>query len=245
MGLRRARCSLAAWSIALAALPPGAAAHDLISAHSAGQYLESIQRAQEVLRADTAPAARARASVALGRTLDEIRDLLNRDIASHGRPQGLPTLALLRSLGERGLALEVSAALGRYPANLDWYRSALRLDPDGASSGEARLRLLQGHFYDSFDQDPLRPRGQSWAVLQEQIRHAVILSGGALAEPEREEVQFILAVHCLQAQRAAPDPAAAAAYAASAREHIARFRARYPDSLRLAALEALQESRSR
>lgn len=192
MGLRRARCSLAAWSIALAALAPGAAAHDLISAHSAGQYLESIQRAQEVLRADTAP-----------------------------------------------------AALGRYPANLDWYRSALRLDPDGASAGEARLRLLQGHFYDSFDQDPLRPRGQSWAVLQEQIRHAVILSGGALAEPEREEVQFILAVHCLQAQRAAPDPAAAAAYAASAREHIARFRARYPDSLRLAALEALQESRSR
>ncbi|MCC7548060.1 MAG: hypothetical protein IT532_09870 [Burkholderiales bacterium] len=238
---------LAAWLVAacIAALPSRAPAHDLIDAQGAERYLLRIEREQDVLHSKASPTARAQASVALGSTLDEIRDLLNRDIASHGQPQGLPTLFLIQSLRSRGLALEISPALGCYPANLGFYRSALRLDPDGPGAGEARLRLLQGHFYDSFGQDPLQPRDQSWAMLQEQIRHAEILLRASPAEPNREEVLFILAVHHLQAARAAPDAGARGVHAKQARETIAQFRSRYPDSLRVAALDVLGEGLAR
>jgi len=241
----RATCARWLAAAAWASLAGQALAHDLITAQSAEQYLARIAGEQEVLDSRAAPAARAGASVALGRTLDEIKDLLNRDIASHGQPQGLPTLFLIQSLRERGLGLEVSPRLRRYPANASFYRTALRLDPDGPASAEARLRLLQGHFYDSFDQDPLRPREQSWGTLQEQIGHAERLLSGSIGEPEREEVQFILAVHYLQAAAAAPEPASRSGYAAKARAAIAQFRTRYPDSLRVAALDVLGESVAR
>ncbi len=219
-----------------------ASAHDLITADSAERYLAGIRAQQEIVRADAAAAARAQANVVLGRTLDEIRDLLNRDIASHGEPQGLPTLYLIQALRDLGLPLERSARLGRYPANLGFYRRALALDPDGPAATQARLRLLQGYFYDSFDREPLKPRGQTWSALVDQMRHAEALVQADLPEPDGEEVLFILAVHRLQAALAAPDAATRRGYAERASETIARFRSRYPDSLRVAALEVLGES---
>ncbi len=231
---------LLAACIAVVALRAGA--HDLITAESAAQYIEGVQRELQVLRSNTAPPPlRARSNVAVGKALDEIKDLLNRDIASHGQPQGLATLYLMQALREHGLGLEISGRLRRYPANLAFYRNALQLDPDGLAAGEARLRLLQGHFYDSFDQDPLHPRDQAWPVLKDQIGHAQALMRRPPAEPEREEVHFILAVHHMQAAVSVPDAALRRAHAAKAKETVGQFKLRYPDSLRVAALEVLVE----
>jgi len=69
--------------------------------------------------------------------LDDIRDLLNRDLAAHGRVQGLPTEYLVRSLSAKGLTLEVSQSLGRFPANVSWYRESLRVNPDSPHASEA------------------------------------------------------------------------------------------------------------
>jgi len=227
-------CAALAW--------PCAFAHDLITAQSAEQFLEQIQREQRVLDSNAAAPERAKSSVVLGRLLDEIKELLNRDIASHGQPQGLATLYLLQALRERGVALEVSTRLRRYPANVAYYRTALQLDANGPAATEARVRLLQGHFYDSFDQDPLKPRHQTGVQLEEQIRHGEALLRHPVPEPDGEEVRFILAVHYLQAAAAAADSGTRSAYAARARESIARFKARYPDSLRVAALDVLGEN---
>jgi len=237
---RLLRSALAA--VFVACTLASASAHDLITGQGAEGYLAGIRAQQEILRSEAGESVRAQANVALGRTLDEIRDLLNRDIASHGEPQGLPTLYLIQALRDLGLPLQRSARLGRYPANLGFYRSALALDPDGPAATQARLRLVQGYFYDSFDREPLKPRGQTWPVLTEQMRHAEALVQANLPEPDGEEVLFILAVHCLQAAIAAPDAAARRSHAERAREAIARFNSRYPDSLRVAALEVLGES---
>lgn len=218
------------------------AAHDLITAESAEHFLAQIRHEQDVLGSQSPPQARAQASVALGKLLDEIRDLLNRDIASHGQPQGLATLYLIQALHGQGIDLQRSPRLGRYPANLAFYRSALQLDPHGPASAEARLQLLRGHFYDSFEQDPLRPREQSWPQLREQIEHAQALLQQTLPEPGREEAHFILAVHYLQAAATAGQAAVRSAYAQRARTAIAQFKARYPDSLRVAALDVLDET---
>ena len=75
-----------------------AQAHDLITSESAERYLAQAQQRLEVLHSRQPPAQRAESAFALGRMLHEIRDLLNRDIAAHGRIQGLSTEYLVREL---------------------------------------------------------------------------------------------------------------------------------------------------
>jgi hypothetical protein len=178
----------------------------------------------------------------MGRMLDEIRDLLNRDLAEHGRLQGLPTEYLVKTLQSRGVALQVDAQLGRFPANLRYYRDALTAAPDGPHAGDAIFRLLQGSFYDSFTDDPLRPRQQDWRQLQDQIQLGERLLQGFPQHPEREEAQFIVTVHYVQAARSGPDATTRTGYAARARRAAAAFRERYPDSLRVPAVDVLLES---
>src|SRR4051812_42648252 len=86
-------------------------AHDLITSESAVRYLAQAQQRLEVVYSRQPPAQRAESAFALGRMLDEIRDLLNRDVAAHGRIQGLSTEYLVRELKRKGLTIELSPAL--------------------------------------------------------------------------------------------------------------------------------------
>jgi tetratricopeptide (TPR) repeat protein len=219
-----------------------ASAHDLLTAEAAERYLAQADRHLAVLKSKDALPLRAEASYALGRLLDEVRDLLNRDLAAHGRLQGLPTEYLVGALQGRGVRLQVDRDLGRYPANLRYYRDALALAPDGVHAGDAELRLLQGYFYDSFTDDPLQPRAQSWRRLQEQILTGERFLHRNPQHAEREEAEFILAVHYVQAARSGPDSTTRFTYAERARRSAADFRARHPDSMRVAAIDVLMES---
>jgi hypothetical protein len=220
-------------------------AHDLITAESAERYLAEAQQRLDVLRSRQPASQRAEAATRLGRMLDEIRDLLNRDLDAHGRVQGLPTEYLVRELKMKGLALELSPTIGRVPANVSWYREALRLSPEGPHAADASFRWLQGEFYDSFDADPLRPRRQNWAELQEQIALGERTLKLAPSQPDFEEATFILAVLYTRAARIAPDRKTSEQYADRARASIAEFQSRYPESLRVAALPILRQSLDR
>ena len=219
-----------------------AQAHDLIDADSAERYLAQASRELAVIQSTQRPQARADASYALGRMLDEIRDLLNRDVAAHGRIQGLATEYLVRELAKKGLALEVKSGLGRYPANIAFYRQALKSSPDAPHAADAMFAWLQGAFYDSFDADPLQPRAQPWGELLEQIALAERLVKRAPAYPDIEEAKFILAVLYTRAARSAPDRKLAAQYAERARTGARDFQSLYPDSLRTAAMPVLLEA---
>jgi hypothetical protein len=219
-----------------------ARAHDLITAEAAERYLAQVQRDLDVLHSQQPAAQRAEAAVLLGRTLDEVHALLNRDLTAHGRIQGLPTEYLIRELKAKGLPLEVSSGLGRFPANVSWYREALRLSPDGPHAGDASFGWLKGDFYDSFDTDPLRARHQSWADLHEQIALGERTVRLQPAHPEIEEAKFILAVLYTRAARTAPDRRAREQYADRARGSITEFQSRYPESLRVAALPILLQA---
>lgn len=233
--------ALACAGALFAGLAALAAAHDLITDGAAERYLAQAGAQLAMLDARQPTAQRAQASYALGRMLDEIRDLLNRDLATHGRVQGLATQRLVAELDARGLPLRVSPQLGRFPANLAYYREALRLSPDGPRAADAASALLQGYFYDSFGDDPLQPRDQSWSRLEEQIGIGERFLERAPRHAEREEGEFIVLVHYIQAARSAPDAAARTQYARRARQAAERFAARYPDSMRTAALPVLLE----
>jgi hypothetical protein len=218
-----------------------ASAHDLITAEAAERYLAQAGENRKIIHSKAPAARRAQAHYALGSMLDEIRDLLNRDIATHGKVQGLPSEYLVAALTAAGTPLAITSGAVRFPANLDHYRESLRLAPDGPTAADASFRLLQGHFYDSFSDDPLAPHAQTWTQLQQQIRVGERFLQRYPAHPGREEAEFIIAVHYLQAARAAPDASERGRHAQRARDALSAFQQRYPDSMRVSAVEVLLE----
>ena len=219
----------------------GGMAHDLITAESAQTYLVAVAELQKTIASKESAENRARAHLDLGKTLDEIRELLNRDLAAHGRVQGLPSNFLMGELKARNAELAFSAEKNRFLANVRHYGEALRLEPSGPVAADATFRLLQGTFYDSFDVDPLQPGTQTRAQLAEQIRLGEALLKAHPRHGEREETQFILAIHYVQAARAGGDAQERAAYAKKARALAGDFLNTYPESMRAATLPHLLE----
>lgn len=235
----KAQACAAVLLAALFACPAGA--HDAIGADARQAYLQKLERLQRSAQSGANAAARAAAWVDAGRTLDEIRTLLNEDIASHGRTQGLETSILVGQLNATPWRLQVSPQTRLYLANQRPYRDALALDARGPNAPLARFMLLKNHFYDSFTEHPLKPIGQDKATLAEMIDHGEWLRNPrhAAADPaiDSEEVHFILAIHYLQARDAGTLPAATCTARFS--ELLGVFRKRWPSSLKLATLEAL------
>lgn len=214
-----------------------ASAHDLITADAVEKYLARADGDLATMRGKGAARVRADAHYDLARMLDEIRELLNRDVAMHGRVQGLATHLLMKELKGRNLEPVPSPASGRFPVPALHYAEALKLDTD-ARGGDAAFRLLTGRFYDSFDADPSRSR-LSWPELEEQIRLADRLASRKPPHPEQEEIEFVAAVQQVQAAGLVPDRARAVEHMKRAQAAAAAFSRRYPDSLRNAALDVL------
>ena len=212
----------AAFGALLAAAP--LQAHDLITAEAAERYLQDTDKWLAAPR-------RADARYRLGVMLDEIRVLLNQDIAVHGKVQGLPSNYLVEELARRGASLRYSEAKRQFLFIDTYFADAARLD---AGHADARFRLLQGGFQDSFEHDPLVWHGDN---LPAQIRLAEELLTRHPAHERREETEFIAAILYTRAARGGT-----AAYAAKARQAIAAFESRYPGSLRAAAMPVLREA---
>ena len=224
-------------AIVLAALlgSLGAHAHDPISAEAAERYLRQERQWREAMV--FAPIARrAEAHYRLGVLLDEVRDALDAELAAHGKVQGLPAKFLLQELESRGITLARAKAGQRYLSGGDHFARALELAPRAPFAADAGLRLLRARFYDSYEQDPL-----DWMIDERALAAQIRLAEGLLArrpgDAAREEIEFIAAILYTRAARL---PQGADRYAPLARAATEAFAARYPASLRAAAMPVLR-----
>jgi len=225
----------------VASLPLDATAHDLITAASAQTYLAAVAEAQRTIASQEPAARRALAQLDLGKTLDEVRELLNRDLAAHGKVQGLPSNYLVAELQRQGVPLAWSEKRRRYGANTQYFERSLALASRGPHATDAGRRLLLGRFYDSFESDPLAA-DEAWPQLATQIALAEGLAARDLPGDAREEVEFIGAILHARASLRAPDAGARRSHGTRARQAIAAFEAQYPDSLRRALMPLLRET---
>jgi len=225
----------------LALLCVGASGHDLITPESAARFLSESARLHAVISSSAPVAKRARAAYDLGAMLDEIRELLNRDLAAHGEVQGLASNYLIAELQRRNTPLAHSPARKRYLSNTSYFAQSLRLSPQSDFAVDAAFRLLQGTFYDGFDADPLQS-DESWEALRAQIGLGEGLALKRLAGERREEAEFILAVRYVRAAKRAPEATLTRGYAEKARTALAGFEQRYPESLRAAAIPVLRDA---
>jgi hypothetical protein len=200
-------------------------------------YVAKLQEAFQVQAANPAASVKAKALYQIGVTLEEIRDLFNQDIISHGAVNGLESTVLLNELSKAGFKMEKSPKIGLYVSQLHYYRQALKLDGKAAYADHARYLLLKNHFYDSFSDNPLNPFSQTREELMELIEIGEKLLKAKDPAVNPEEVKFILAIHYLQAmqqQWMAKD---------GGQKKFARLlselRKEYPQSLKPMTLEAL------
>lgn len=173
-------------------------AHNSINSESRENYFATLHEAEKIINDNSAVVAHAKAQYQIAITLDEIRDLYNQDIISHGRIMGLESSMLIKELRFAGYNLELSTRTGLYLAHLQYYREAIRLEPKAAFGDHARYMLLKSHFYDSFSDDPMAPISQSKEVLSEMLAIAESLLAAKDPAISAEEVRFILAIHYLQ-----------------------------------------------
>ena len=223
----------------LAVLGPCASghAHDAISAEARKVYLSRLDELARTGQSTAAASVRANAWLEMGKTLDEIRGLLNEDIISHGKTQGLETSVLVNMLNASVHKLQLSPQTRLYLSDLRPYREALALDPRGKQAALARFLLFKHHFYDSFVDHPLKPLRQSKEELIEMITFGESLMTARDPGIDSEEVHFILGVHYLQALEFGTLPKAKCQSRVA--EIQKKFRSQWPTSLKLATLEAL------
>ncbi|MFZ2738287.1 MAG: hypothetical protein WBI20_01380 [Burkholderiaceae bacterium] len=176
-----------------------ALAHESITTEARKNYLSRLQEAQKIQAGNNSVSTRAQALYQIGVILDEIRELFNQDIISHGAVKGLESSLLLSELGRAGFQQVLSSKIGLYLADLHFYREAIRLDSKAAFADHARYQLLKSHFYDSFTNDPLEPLSQAREELLELLNIGEGLLKVRGANINAEEVKFILAIHYLQA----------------------------------------------
>jgi hypothetical protein len=215
----------------------GVHAHDAISADARKVYLSRLDELTRTSQGNGSVAARAVAWLEMGKTLDEIRALLNEDIISHGKTQGLETSVLVNMLNASVHKLQLSPQTRLYLSDPRPYRESLALDPRGKQVALARFLLFKHHFYDSFVDNPLKPIKQSKENLLEMIGFGESLL--TLSDPaiDSEEVHFILGIHYLQALDSGALPKAKCQTRVA--EILKKFRSQWPSSLKLATLEAL------
>jgi hypothetical protein len=216
-------------------------AHDLITADAAERYLGNASRWQEESLNAPTTRTRAEAHVKIGAMLDEIRELLNRDLAMHGKVQGLASNFLVTELQRLGTPLAYSGSRSYFLANSSHYRTALEIGLTGPLASEAKLRLLRGDFYDSFDFDPLQST-QTWGELQEQMMLVDDLAANTSNEPDREEVRFIAAIVYTRVAKSAPDAKMATEFRNKAIMSTEAFERDYPDSMRSAAMPVVRNT---
>jgi len=214
-------------------------AHDSINSEARKNYLAKLQDLHNVLNSKEPASARAKAQYQIATTVDEIRDLFNQDMISHGIVKGLETSLLLNELSRTPDKLEASPKTGLYLSQLKSYREAIKLDSKAPFVEHARFMLLKSHFYDSFSDNPLAPFSQSKEELIEMIGIGEGLLKSKNALVNAEEVRFVLGIHYLQAinqQVVAKDDGQK-----KFKKMVQELQKDFPQSLKLLTLEALAQ----
>jgi hypothetical protein len=218
-------CSLSSW------------AHDSITTETRQRFILTLQQTQQMLVSSTSAVEKGKAHFMMATTLDEIRDLFNEDIQSHGAVNGLESNVLLAELARGGFMLYKSNQIGLYLSPLEHYRSALSLHPKAGYATLAAYRLFKNQFYDSFTDNPLKPLSQTREELTKLIQIGETLLKSKDPIVNQEEVQFIQAIHTLQAidqQLLSP-----ADGQKKFKQLLTQLRSQYPQSLKPLTLEAL------
>ena len=215
------------------------AAHKGVHPEADQDFLNQVDELMRVIASADPAGESADALYDLGKTLTQVTELLNRDLASQGGNPSDQSSVLIEDLKTRGIELQFSEAAKRYESYLRPFKEYLALSPDGSRRADAMFRVLYGGFYDSFGNDPMELLDMDWTGLMDQIEMAESFLSLYPDHGDREEAQFILAVDYARAAREASGEETTQSFRERAHAALTAFRETYPDSLRALAAQVL------
>ncbi len=238
MAARRLGTAVAAIVIA-GAVAATALAHETLDGLAADDYLARLARLPPESGRDPAQ------DFAFGAMVAEIIELLSQDRASHAGDHSLLASVVKSELEKAGIPLTLDPLTQRYKSHSRPFERYLDRAPDGPGAAEAWFNVIVGRFRDTVLANPFSTAGQSWddlAGAADASRDFQVRYPDYSGPDSGEEMAFIVAITDYRAVLGAPDAPARDAYEARARESLAQFAARYPDSLRAAAAGNLLEA---
>lgn len=201
-----------------------ALAHVWLSAEIVDGAMADLRKFTE--RAETAAdrGDRAAAWFEVATTASELTDLMNEEVAGHGREQQRLLDEAVARAGEIGVRIAWSAEHQRYFYLGDAYARYLSATPDGINAADSRYRLIEVDFYhgDAGDFDMLVRRADD--------KRDFLQKYPAFGDAGRVAMFLAVDYRDLWRQcRERTDETCAARYAKRLREHLAAAADRYAD----------------
>jgi hypothetical protein len=184
---------------------------------------------------------RAEAMFQLGVAVETLVEVLNRDVAAHGRREPLADL-LVQRLQAHALEVAWAPGQGRYAYDLAAFGAYLRRAPRGRWAAEAKFRLMARRFYATLGTDPATLVGTDVAGLLGAVADAERFLGEHGGHERAATVRFFLAVDHYRLARNVTDPTKAKEHARQARQSLQRTVEHSADAFEVRAAQTLLEA---
>ncbi len=222
----------------LLALPVPVLAHVVLDPDLVHRMVVEIAQYQRQSRDESNPDAEALYRV--GEKAQELVDLLNQDVSSHGKADLLAQLVVKR-LETYQVKVTFSEREARFAYDLTAFREYLERAPKGKRAAEARFRLITRAFYDTVDADPSTLVNTDVSGLAVAVAQEERFLRDYPRDARTREVRFFLGVDYYRLSKNVGAPDRATQYRRLSRQVLEAVLSEYPGTVEARAAEALLE----
>jgi|GEM_PF-2228974 len=221
------------------AAPFSSSSHVVLDPELVQRFMVEIAQASKETREGSDPEAEG--LYRLGEKVEQLVELMNQDISSHGSSDLLAQLVVKR-LETYQIKVAFSERNNRFVYDLAAFREYIIRAPKGKRAAAARFRLIAGTFYQTLGPDPSRLANTDVSNVLSAVAEEERFLKEYAGDEKTKEVRFFLAVDYYRLYKNAERPDEVARYERLSRRALEQVKARYPGSMEGRAAEALLES---
>jgi len=200
-----------------------------------------VQIAQASKESRDGPDPESEALYRLGEKVEQLVELMNQDISSHGSSDPLAQLVLKR-LETYQIKVAFSERNNRFDYDLAAFREYIMRAPKGRRAAAAQFRLIARTFYQTLPPDPSQLANADVPVVLKAVSEEERFLKEHEGDEKTKEVRFFLAVDYYRLYKNAHGPDQMVRYERLARRTLEEVKGRYPGSMEGRAAEALLEN---
>ncbi|HKA54588.1 MAG TPA: hypothetical protein VKJ47_13090 [Candidatus Binatia bacterium] len=221
------------------ATPFRASSHDIVDPELVRRLMTEIALAAWDSQQESDPEGEV--LYRLGEKVEQLVELMNQEISSHGGSDQLTQL-LVKRLESYEINVRLSERDNRFDYDLAAFREYLIRAPKGRRASAAEFRLIARAFYQTLDQDPSRLANTDVPSVLKAIAEEERFLKNYPGDERAKQVRFFLAVDYYRVCKNVQGEDRLIQYERLARRALADVKARYPGSMEGRAAEVLLES---
>jgi len=220
------------------ATPFSSSSHVVLDPQLVQQLMVEIAQASNESREGSDPESEALCR--LGEKVEQLVELMNLDISSHGSGDVFAQLVVKR-LETYQIKVAFSERNNRFDYDLAAFREYLIRAPRGRRAAAARFRLIARTFYQTLGPDPSRLTNGDVSQVRSAVAEEERFLKDYAGDEKTKEVRFFLAVDYYRLFKNSERPDEVTRYERLSRRALKEVKGRYPGSMEGRAAEALLE----